>query len=261
MAMVGTILLLGVAAYAAGSADLLAPSQAIAADDCQTFPQTGKTACGDFLKYWQEHGALAQQGYPISDVFDEKSETDGITHKVQYFERAVFEAHPEFQPPNNVLLSLVGSQKYKAKYLSGAPASGTPPPAPPAASTGDATGQTLNCKCTYTEDGSFAINVTEIKRTDTLGKNKASGIYVLFLARVTNTGKVPAYISSGGLVTLDTQGRKFSAAETGQSEAQQQYVRKGFVDTIQPALSADMVFVFDIAPDATGLRLGITSLG
>lgn len=117
--------------YMAGSNHLLAPSHAAADDSCQTFSQTGHTVCGDFLAYWQNHGGLAQQGYPISEPFDEKSETDGITHKVQYFERAVFEAHPENQPPNNVLLSLLGSQKYKAKYPKGAPSSASV--APPAA--------------------------------------------------------------------------------------------------------------------------------
>jgi len=121
------LMIAGGLGYLAGSSHLLAPSHAVAADDCQTFPQTGKTVCGDFLKYWQDHGGLAQQGYPISDVFDEKSETDGITHKVQYFERAVFEAHPENQPPNNVLLSLLGSQKYKTKYGNNAPPSSSAP--------------------------------------------------------------------------------------------------------------------------------------
>ncbi len=130
------LMIAGGLGYLAGSSHLLAPSHAVAADDCQTFPQTGKTVCGDFLKYWQDHGGLAQQGYPISDVFDEKSETDGITHKVQYFERAVFEAHPENQPPNNVLLSLLGSQKYKAKYPNSAPSSAAvPAPATQPAST------------------------------------------------------------------------------------------------------------------------------
>src|SRR5438876_3625540 len=33
---------------------------------CNTFRETGKTVCGRFLQYWQTHGGLAQQGYPIS---------------------------------------------------------------------------------------------------------------------------------------------------------------------------------------------------
>ncbi len=79
--------------------------------------------CGEFLTYWNVHGGLAQQGFPISDVLDEKSETDGMTYKVQYFERAVFEAHPEVAPPSNVLLGLLGTQKFRAKYPNGAPMS------------------------------------------------------------------------------------------------------------------------------------------
>ena len=37
------------------------------ADDSQTFPQTGKTVSGEFLKYWQAKGGVAVFGLPISD--------------------------------------------------------------------------------------------------------------------------------------------------------------------------------------------------
>src|SRR4051794_38239045 len=60
----------------------------------QTFPETGKTVSGRFLEYWNANGGLAQQGYPITNTMQEKSDTDGKTYTVQYFERAVFEAHP-----------------------------------------------------------------------------------------------------------------------------------------------------------------------
>ena len=43
----------------------------------------------------------------------EKSEIDGKTYTVQYFERAVFEYHPENSPPHDVLLSLLGDPRYK----------------------------------------------------------------------------------------------------------------------------------------------------
>ncbi len=89
--------------------------------DCRTFPETGKTVCGRFLQYWDEHGGLAQQGLPISDVLGEISATDGKTYTVQYFERAVFEYHPENNPPYDILLSLIGVYRYKQKYPNGAP--------------------------------------------------------------------------------------------------------------------------------------------
>ena len=88
---------------------------------CQTFPETGKSVCGRFLEYWLGHGGVAQQGYPISDEIQEVSAVDGKTYTVQYFERAVFEKHPENQPPYDVLLSLLGSEFYELKYPNGAP--------------------------------------------------------------------------------------------------------------------------------------------
>src|SRR5689334_20916189 len=87
----------------------------------RTFPETGHTVRGRFLDYWNTHGGLAQQGYPISEEMQEKSDTDGKVYTVQYFERAVFEYHPENQPPYDVLLSLLGAFTYHQKYPNGAP--------------------------------------------------------------------------------------------------------------------------------------------
>src|SRR3954447_15784891 len=57
-----------------------------------------------------------QQGYPVSDPFTEVSALDGKPYLVQYFERAVFELHPENQAPYNVLLSQLGTVKFTHKY-------------------------------------------------------------------------------------------------------------------------------------------------
>jgi glucose/arabinose dehydrogenase len=87
----------------------------------RTFPETGKTVRGLFLDYWDMSGGLAQQGFPISDVMTGVSDLNGRLYTVQYFERAVFEYHPENQPPFNVLLSQLGTFQYKQKYPNGAP--------------------------------------------------------------------------------------------------------------------------------------------
>jgi hypothetical protein len=93
--------------------------QAGAAEDCQTF-QTGYQVCGRFLTYWRQNGGLAQQGNPISAVFEEKNADppagDGQVHRVQYFERARFEEHAENPAPYDVLLGLIGTEQYRAKY-------------------------------------------------------------------------------------------------------------------------------------------------
>jgi hypothetical protein len=85
------------------------------------FNQTGKTVSGIFLDYWNSHGAVTQLGYPISDLIQEQSDLDGKTYTVQYFERAIFEYHPENRSPYDVLLSQLGSFQYKQKYPNGAP--------------------------------------------------------------------------------------------------------------------------------------------
>jgi cell wall-associated NlpC family hydrolase len=86
------------------------------AADERCFPETGKCASGAFLQYWDEHGGLAQQGLPLTDVMSEVNPADGNTYQVQYFERARFEAHPENQAPYTILLGLLGREQYRAKY-------------------------------------------------------------------------------------------------------------------------------------------------
>ena len=85
------------------------------------FPATGHSVGGLLLQYWDGHGGLAQQGYPLTEPFQEQSDLNGQTYTVQYFERAVFEQHPENAPPFNVLLSQLGTFRYRAKYPNGAP--------------------------------------------------------------------------------------------------------------------------------------------
>src|SRR5437588_494582 len=93
---------------------------------CRGFAETGKTVGGKLLAYWQGHGGVTQQGYPISNPLVEKSALDGKEYTVQYFERAVFESHPENRPPYDILLSQLGTLQFKRRYPGGA----TPTPAP-----------------------------------------------------------------------------------------------------------------------------------
>ncbi|MGA7733355.1 MAG: M14 family zinc carboxypeptidase [Chloroflexia bacterium] len=98
------------------------PSVAVPGVGSRFFLETGKTVSGIFLDYWRRNGGLAQQGYPISELLTEVSELDGKAYTVQYFERAVFEYHPELAgTPFEVLLSQLGAFRYKEKYPNGAP--------------------------------------------------------------------------------------------------------------------------------------------
>jgi hypothetical protein len=102
---------------------LFAPTTGAAQDENSSryFPQTGKSVHGLFLDYWQRNGGLPRQGYPISSEIMERSETDGKLYAVQYFERAVFEYHPNAGPASRVELSLLGVFLYSRQYPSGAP--------------------------------------------------------------------------------------------------------------------------------------------
>jgi hypothetical protein len=95
------------------------------------FEETGKRLGGPFLAYWQSNGGLRQQGLPLTDEFLEVSPTNGLTYRVQYFERARFEWHPENLPPYQVLLGLLGSEQFLARYPNGQPGGGSVPPPPP----------------------------------------------------------------------------------------------------------------------------------
>ncbi len=69
------------------------------------FKETGQNLSGSFRAYWQNHGGLAQFGYPLSPVIEENG------YKVQYFERNRFELHPENAGSDyEVLLGLLGTR-------------------------------------------------------------------------------------------------------------------------------------------------------
>ncbi len=98
-----------------------------------TFPQTGHTVTGLFLSYWQAHGGLAQQGYPLTEAFYEINQIDGQAYITQYFERARFEYHPEQQDPQfKVLLGLLGDEIHQSKQPNPTPTATPAPPTPTA---------------------------------------------------------------------------------------------------------------------------------
>ncbi|HST04084.1 MAG TPA: hypothetical protein VLQ48_05040 [Chloroflexia bacterium] len=94
------------------------------------FAETGHTIGGSFRTYWQQHGGVPQFGFPISDELIEISNIDGKPYKVQYFQRALFELHPQNHgTPYEVLLVPLGAYRYHAMYG----ALSIPAPIPPVA--------------------------------------------------------------------------------------------------------------------------------
>ena len=114
LALVSTIATLAVWPQAtvaqSGAADTYPPYQA------RYFGETGHAAVNWFLEFWKNTpNALFVLGYPISQPIVEESFTNpGQYYRVQYFERAVLEEHPEnFGQQDNkyyVLGRLMGSR-------------------------------------------------------------------------------------------------------------------------------------------------------
>lgn len=73
------------------------------------FPETGHTVSGRFREVWEGRGGLFIFGLPLTSQFAFPS-TDGKVYQTQFFERAVFELHPENAAPYDVLLTQVGRE-------------------------------------------------------------------------------------------------------------------------------------------------------
>ncbi|MHB1134352.1 MAG: hypothetical protein ACYC4L_18430 [Chloroflexota bacterium] len=78
-----------------------------AAQEARTFTETGKTARGDFLAFFDANGGAEIFGAPITDELVENGRT------VQYFAKARFEAWPENPPGYQVQLGLIALQMGK----------------------------------------------------------------------------------------------------------------------------------------------------
>lgn len=69
------------------------------------FPQTGHTVSGAFRRFFESHGGITIFGYPRTEAFTQNG------RQVQWFQRAMFEYHPEFAgTPYEVELRLLGSE-------------------------------------------------------------------------------------------------------------------------------------------------------
>ena len=111
-------------------ADLSKPNQPFAgaaspAKAGAVFRETNHTLSEPFLSYWKANGGVVRFGYPISEPMQQ----DGL--RVQWFERARFEYHPELaRKGQTVQLSLLGRSAYEKVAARIAPAPSSAPVSP-----------------------------------------------------------------------------------------------------------------------------------
>ncbi len=73
---------------------------------CRVIPATKRPVCYAFLSFFDENGGITQFGYPISGIEIRNARI------VQYFQRAVFEWHPERPSGQRVILGDLGWQYF-----------------------------------------------------------------------------------------------------------------------------------------------------
>jgi hypothetical protein len=73
-------------------------------ETCKYFDETGHYVCGPYLEYFRAKGGLEIFGYPLTEAFDDPTH-GGL--RVQYFQRARMELHPDGAGGYRVLLGLL----------------------------------------------------------------------------------------------------------------------------------------------------------
>lgn len=93
---------------------------------------------------------------------------------------------------------------------------------------------------------------------DDMGTYRAQGKYVIVFMTAQNAGKAPQTIGfDQNFALTDAQGRQFglASAEVNTTAYDQYKLDFAYNTQVQPTFSAHVGFVFDVAPDAHGLRL------
>jgi hypothetical protein len=102
-AVLGGLLTQGALSARPARADDAASAQVDALRMPHYFDETGFWVQGPFREYWETHGGLYTFGLPITGVFMDNG------FQKQYFERAIFEWHPENDDPYKVELQRLGA--------------------------------------------------------------------------------------------------------------------------------------------------------
>jgi hypothetical protein len=71
--------------------------------NCRLFVKTGHYVCGEFLQFYDTRGGLEIFGYPLTEAYDDRE----LGLRVQYFQRARMELHPDNPARYRVQLGLL----------------------------------------------------------------------------------------------------------------------------------------------------------
>lgn len=140
------------------------------------------------------------------------------------------------------------------------PVNHSPGPSPsPSTPPATGIGQVFNFTAAF-DTGPFQGTVTDIQENVSLTYNgqvlHASGKFVAVFITCANVGNVPGEVGYYAFYLRDGKGRNFSLADLDrQFAAEDRFGRAIVYTTVQPSLSREHVFIFDVAPDATDYRM------
>ena len=135
-----------------------------------------------------------------------------------------------------------------------------PTPTPPS-------GYTITFPGFYADPDTFEATVTSLMLMNTISGDQfdddvvapPGAHFAVVFMNVINFGSEPDFAGGFALRLTDSIGRSFSTdfdnSSRAQRNAEDQYQRLGTFDTLQPGIPADMVFVFQVPLDATGLTV------
>ena len=231
---------------------------------CRFFPETGHNVCGAILAAWRSRGvslyglpgvdpseSLGLFGLPLSGVQTETL-SDGRAYRVQWFERARLELHPENASPYNVLGGLLGRETLDAQEQP-APTPAAPEPPPSRVCTVTPRGQrSVQRAGVQISAASFhyhdAVAGVQSSADDDFLKLTVSVVNVLYRQSDGSPGRIFANVNSFQLV--DSQGRAYSPDVVTGS------VGDRFVSgQVRPSETRTGVLVFRIPKDAVPQQL------
>lgn len=113
--------------------------------------------------------------------------------------------------------------------------------------------------------GDVAWKVLEVNKQATVGddqysKATASGIFVVVKIGAELTGKSSGTVDSTQFAIIDSKDRSFSPSTEGGTAISMSNKKELFLQQVNPNVPIEGYIVFDVAKDATGLKLKIKDL-
>lgn len=112
--------------------------------------------------------------------------------------------------------------------------------------------------------GEVKWQVLEVNKQDTIGddlsKKTAGGIFVVIKLRAELTGKDSGTVDSNQFEIIDSQDRIFEPSSEGSTAIMFSGKEELFLKQVHPNVPIEGYIVFDIAKDATGLKLKVKDL-